>query len=85
MWFSAKFCRKHTTYRWVVCQGVCYPSYRYMAKNPAAVALGRLTSAKKAAASAKNAKKATAARMKRTPKERQDQARAAALARWKKR
>lgn len=55
-------------------------------KNPAAVALGRITSAKKAAASAANAKKATRARLKaQSPDERSEQARIAAQARWKKR
>lgn len=54
-------------------------------KNPAAVALGRLTSAKKAASSARNAKKATRARLAaQTEEERSLQAKKAALARWKK-
>lgn len=54
-------------------------------KNPAAVALGRIKTAKKAAASAKNARKATRARLKaQTPEERSAQAKRAAAARWKK-
>jgi hypothetical protein len=51
-------------------------------KNPAAVALGRMKTPKKAVSSAKNAKKATRARMKLTEAERTAQARKAALARW---
>lgn len=51
-------------------------------KNPAAVALGSMTSAKKRASSAKNAQKATKARMKLTAAQRQEQARKAARARW---
>lgn len=53
-----------------------------MMKHPAAVALGSMTSAKKRASSAKNAKKATKARMRLTPEQRQEQARKAAKARW---
>jgi hypothetical protein len=51
-------------------------------KNPAAVALGRMTSAKKAAASARNARKAVKARMAMTEEQRSAQARKAAAARW---
>jgi hypothetical protein len=55
-------------------------------KNRAAVALGRMKSAKKAVSSAQNAKKATRARLKaQTPEERSEQARKAAAARWKRR
>jgi hypothetical protein len=61
-----------------------YATYRHMAKkNPAAVALGKRTTPKKAAASAANAKKAVKARMKQqTPEERSAQAKKAAAARW---
>jgi hypothetical protein len=61
-----------------------YATYRHMAKkNPAAVALGKRTSPKKAAASAANAKNAAKARMKQqTPEERSAQAKKAAAARW---
>jgi hypothetical protein len=53
-------------------------------KNPAAVALGRRKSAKKAAASAKNARRATRIRMTTfSPQERSEQAKQAALTRWK--
>jgi len=52
------------------------------AKNPAAVLLGKMTSAKKAKSSAANARKATAARMKLTEEERSAIARKAALTRW---
>lgn len=64
-----------------------YATYRHMAKkNPAAVALGRMKTPKKAAASAANAKKATKARLKaQTPEERAEQAKNAAAARWGKR
>lgn len=53
-------------------------------KNPAAVALGRRTSAAKKASSTKNAAKATRARMRLTPDERSAQAKRAAEARWAK-
>jgi hypothetical protein len=54
-------------------------------KNRAAVALGRIKTPKKAASSAKNARKATRARLKaQTPEERSEQARNAAKARWQK-
>lgn len=51
-------------------------------KNPFAVALGRMTSAKKAAASRRNAKKSLAARMKLTEEQRSAIARKAAETRW---
>lgn len=51
-------------------------------KNPAAVALGRMTSAKKAKSSATNARKATKARMALTEDQRTAQAKKAAAARW---
>jgi hypothetical protein len=51
-------------------------------KNPAAVALGKIKTAKKSAASAKNARKATAARMKLTEEQRSAIARKAAETRW---
>lgn len=51
-------------------------------KNPAAVALGRMTSAKKAAAARRNAKKSLAARMKLTEEQRSAIARKAAETRW---
>ena len=51
-------------------------------KNPAAVALGKRKSAKKAASSARNAQKALDARMAQTPEHRATQARKAAQARW---
>lgn len=63
--------------------GLCFPSMTR--KNPAAVQLGRMTSAKKAAASAKNARKATRARMELTEEQRTAQAKKAAAARWSKR
>ena len=53
-------------------------------KNPAAVALGRMTSAKKAAAARRNAKKSLAARMKLTEEQRSAIARKAAQTRWSK-
>jgi hypothetical protein len=56
-----------------------------MSKHPAAVALGKRTSAKKAVSSARNARKATKARMALTPEQRAEQARKAAAARWAKR
>jgi hypothetical protein len=61
-----------------------YAAYRYMTKkNPHAVALGRRRSAKKAAASARNARKATRARMiTLSPEERSAQAKRAASVRW---
>jgi hypothetical protein len=61
-----------------------YASYRYMTKkNPHAVALGRRRSAKKAASSARNARKATRTRMiTLTPEERSAQAKRAASVRW---
>jgi len=61
-----------------------YATYRHMVKkNPAAVALGKMKSAKKAASSAKNAAKATKARLKQqTPEGRAEQAKKAAEARW---
>ena len=53
-------------------------------KNPAAVALGRRKTPKKAASSAKNARRATNVRMATlSPDERSEQARRAAQARWK--
>lgn len=63
------------------CFGVCFlPMKR---KNTAAVALGRIKTAKKTAASAKNARRATRLRMaQQTPEERTAQAKAAAAARW---
>jgi len=52
-------------------------------KNKAAVALGSIKTAKKAAASAKNARRATRLRLaSQTPEERTAQAKAAAAARW---
>lgn len=51
-------------------------------KNPAAVALGRMTSAKKAAAARRNAKLSVAARMKLTEEQRSAIARKAAETRW---
>jgi hypothetical protein len=54
-------------------------------KNPAAVALGRIKTAKKTAASRKNITRATRARVARqTPEERSEQARRAVEARWAK-
>lgn len=54
-------------------------------KNRAAVSLGRIKTAKKSASSAKNARKATRARMRTlTPEQRSEQAKAAAAARWEK-
>ena len=56
-----------------------------MTKNRAAVALGRIKTPKKSASSAKNAAKATKARMRHlTPDERSEQARKAVQARWAK-
>lgn len=55
-------------------------------KNPAAVALGSIKTAKKSAASARNIRKATRARVRaQTPEQRSEQARKAAAARWGKR
>lgn len=65
---------------------VCGMLPTVMAKNRAAVALGRITTPKKAASSAKNARKATRARLRNlTPEQRSAQAKAAAAARWQKR
>lgn len=55
-----------------------------MPKNRAAVALGRIKTPKKAASSARNARKATKARMRLTPEARSEQARKAVQARWAK-
>lgn len=61
---------------------LCFPPMPR--KNPAAVALGRMTSAKKAAAARRNSKKAVAARMRQTEEQRTAQAKKAAAARWSK-
>jgi hypothetical protein len=61
---------------------LCFPSMTR--KNPAAVALGRMTSAKKAAAARRNAKLSVAARMRLTQEERTAIAKNAAAARWRK-
>ncbi len=61
--------------------GVCFLSMTR--KNKAAVALGSIKTAKKAAASARNARRATRLRMAaQTPEERTAQAKLAAVARW---
>ena len=54
-------------------------------KNPAAVALGKIKTAKKSAASARNIRKATRVRVaSQTEEQRTTQAKAAAAARWAK-
>lgn len=60
----------------------CYPAMRSTKKNPAAVALGSITSPRKAASSRRNAKLSLAARMKLTEEQRSAIARKAALTRW---
>lgn len=69
--------------RYIVNHDLSERCYLPMAKkNPAAVALGRMTSAKKAAAARRNAKKSLAARMKLTEEQRSAIARKAAETRW---
>ena len=63
---------------------LCFPALA-RTKNPAAVALGRIKTAKKSASSARNVRKAIAARLeKQTPAQRAAQAKRAAAARWAK-
>lgn len=65
---------------------VCYADNRLSPrKNPAAVALGRMKSAKKAAAAAENGRTSARKRMRdMTPEQRSEIARKAAAARWAK-
>lgn len=62
---------------------ICFLALARTRKNPAAVALGRIRTAKKTAAARINVRNAIAARLaKQTPEQRSAQAKLAAAARW---